>query len=1020
MTISDVSIKRPVLATVMCLTLVLFGVISFTRLPIRESPDIDAPVVSITTVYTGASARVMEVEVSQVLEDELSGIEGVKSIVSLSREQVSLITIEFELERPLDAAAQDVRDRVLRVRSKLPDDIEEPVIAKQDADASPFIWIVLYGEDYSMLELSDIAERFFKDRLQTLSGVGGVIIGGEKRKAIRVWLDTYRLAAYHLTVTDIASALSEKSVNLPSGRIEGASREFSVFMEGELNTPRAIANLVIRTNNNVPIRIGEVARVEYGPEDDRKLIRYNGKTCVGVGIIKQSKSNALEVARLIKEELKGISPGLPDGLEAVIGYNSTIFIDRAIKEVRDALILSAVLVTLVIFFFLRTLRATFIPTITIPASLIATFTAMYYLDFSINILTILGLTLAIGLVVDDSIVVLETIYRGIEEGEDPKTAAFKGMKRVSFAVLSTTVVLIAVFIPLAFITGNTGRLFLEFGITLSIAVSFSTFFALTLTPMLCSIVLGKGAQASSSRLFKNLETGFNKVEQGYSTLLTRSVKKSFLVIVVTVVVSVAGVLLFRILPSEFLPVEDRSVILTIMLAPEGSTLDYTLSYVKQVEKIMLSQPEVERVISVVGLGIGAPGMVSQGLLFATLLPLEERNRKQQEIVKSIFPRILSVPGILAFPVNPPALGRTSLSQPISFVVKGNDYERLFDVTEEIIKGARSIPGVINLNSDLKLNKPELLVEIDRNKANDLGVSVRNIATTLQVQLGGKDFATFEEAGEQYNVMVQLEKESRSLPDQLAALYLRGDQAKLIQLSNLVSVSERTAPRELNHYDRRRAVTITGSLLPGYTLGETLTQLEEIAADILPPDAGYQTAVSGESREFKESGYSLIFAFNLALIVIFLALAAQFESFTDPITILVTVPLGLTGAFGALYLAGMSINLYSQIGLVMLVGLATKNGILIVEFANQLRAEGRDVVESVLQAARLRFRPVLMTAISTIFGILPIAFSTGAGSESRSPMGMVVIGGMLLSTLLTLVVIPVVHITLQKTLQYLKR
>jgi multidrug efflux pump len=913
-----------------------------------------------------------------------------------------------------------VRDRVLRVRSKLPDDIEEPVIAKQDADASPFIWIVLYGEDYSMLELSDIAERFFKDRLQTLSGVGGVIIGGEKRKSIRVWLDTYRLAAYHLTVTDIASALSEKSVNLPSGRIEGASREFSVFMEGELNTPQAIANLVIRTNNNVPIRIGEVARVAYGPEDDRKLIRYNGKTCVGVGIIKQSKSNALEVARLIKEELKGITPGLPDGLEAVIGYNSTIFIDRAIREVRDALFLSAVLVTLVIFFFLRTLRATFIPTITIPASLIATFTAMYYLDFSINILTILGLTLAIGLVVDDSIVVLETIYRGIEEGEDPKTAAFKGMKRVSFAVLSTTVVLIAVFIPLAFITGNTGRLFREFGITLSIAVSFSTFFALTLTPMLCSIVLGKGGQSSSSRLFQRLETGFNKVEEGYSRLLTRSIKKTFLVIAVTVVVSVAGVVLYKILPSEFLPVEDRSVILTIMLAPEGSTLDYTLKYVKQVEQIMLSQPEVERVISVVGLGIGAPGMVSQGLLFSTLLPLEERSRKQQEIVKSIFPRILSVPGILAFPVNPPALGRTSISQPISFVVKGNDYEQLFNVTEEIIKGARSIPGVINLNSDLKLNKPELLVEIDRNKANDLGVSVRNIATTLQVQLGGKDFATFEEAGEQYNVMVQLEKESRSLPDQLAALYLRGDQAKLIQLSNLVSVSERTAPRELNHYDRRRAVTITGSLLPGYTLGETLTQLEAIAADILPPDAGYQTAVSGESREFKESGYSLIFAFNLALIVIFLALAAQFESFTDPLTILLTVPLGLTGAFGALYLAGMTINLYSQIGLVMLVGLATKNGILIVEFANQLRAEGRDIVESVLQAARLRFRPVLMTAISTIFGMLPIAFSTGAGSESRSPMGMVVIGGMLLSTLLTLVIIPIVHISLLKTLQYLKR
>jgi multidrug efflux pump len=538
--------------------------------------------------------------------------------------------------------------------------------------------------------------------------------------------------------------------------------------------------------------------------------------------------------------------------------------------------------------------------------------------------------------------------------------------------------------------------------------------------MLCSIVLGREKQKSTSRLFNFLENGFNRVENVYSRLLTGSVQKTLLVIVLAVVVSIAGVGLFRALPSEFLPVEDRAVILTIILAPEGSTLDYTLSYVKQVEQIMLAQPEVKRVISVVGLGIGAPGMVSRGLLFATLQPLEERKRKQQEIVKDIFPRILSVPGVLAFPVNPPSLGRTSLDQPISFIIKGNDYDSLFAVTEAIMAKAKKIRGVINLNSDLKLNKPELLVEIDRNKANDLGISVRNIATTLQVQLGGKDFATFEEAGEQYKVIVQLEKDNRSLPDQLEALYLRGDQQQLVQLSNLVKVSERTAPRELNHYDRRRAVTITGSLLPGFALGSVLKRLETIASNTLPVEGGYQTDVSGQSREYKESGYSLIFAFNLALIVIFLALAAQFESFTDPLTILVTVPLGLTGAFGALYLAGMSLNLYSQIGLVMLVGLATKNGILIVEFANQLRAEGRDMVDSVVQAARLRFRPVLMTAISTIFGMLPIAFSTGAGSESRSPMGMVVIGGMVLSTILTLVVIPVVHITVQKMLAYLKR
>jgi len=1018
MFISEISIKRPVLATVMSLVLVLFGAISFFRLPIREAPDIDPPVVSITTVYKGSSARVVEVEVTQVLEDELSGIEDVKSIFSVSREQVSLITIEFELERSIDAAAQDVRDRVLRVRNILPDDIEEPVILKQDADASPFIWIALYGEEYSMLELTDIAERLFKNRLQTLSGVGGIVIGGEQRKSIRIWLNHYLLASYGLTVADIAEAISEKSVNLPSGRIEGGFREFSVFLEGELKTPNAYENLVIRTSKNIPVRIGDVARVAYGPEDDRKLIRFNGTTCVGVGVIRQSKSNALEVARLVHQEIEDINPSLPSGVEAVVGYDSTIFIDRAIKEVRNSLFLAGALVVLVIFVFLRTMKATFIPAVTIPASLISTFTAMYFLDFTINILTILGLTLAIGLVVDDSIVVLETIYRSIEEGEDRKTAAFKGMEKVSFAVLSTTVVLIAVFVPLAFITGNTGRLFREFGITLAIAVSFSTFIALTLTPMLCSVFLSKGS--TSKRGLKGwLESGFKAMERGYERLLVGSIKKSSLVVLVALVVSLVGVLLFSLLSSEFLPVEDRGVILNVIKAPEGSTLEYTLKYQNKVEDILMAQPEVERTISVVALGLSAPGMVNEGVLFSTLIPWEDRVRKQQEIVKSIFPHVLSVPGVLAFPINPPSLGKSFLGQPIEYVIQGNDYEKLFTVTQEILTRAKKIPGVINLDSDLKLNKPELLVEIDRDRANDLGVSVRNIATTLQVLLGGMDFAKFEEAGEQYDVIVQLEKENRSLPDQLETLYLRGEHNDLIQLSNVVRVRKRTAPRELNHYNRQRAVTIKGSLLPGYTLGEALGELEEITAQVLPATGGYQTALSGQSLEYKESGYSLIFAFNLALIVIYLALAAQFESFTDPLTILVTVPLALTGAFGALYLAGMSLNLYSQIGLVMLVGLATKNGILIVEFANQLKSQGFSVVESVVRAGTLRFRPVLMTAVSTIFGTLPIALSTGAGSESRSPMGMVVIGGMFLSTLLTLIVIPIVHILVQKSIVLMK-
>ncbi len=1018
MFISEISIKRPVLATVMSLTLVLFGAVSFFRLPVREAPDIDPPIVSITTIYPGANARVVEVKVTQVLEDELNGIEGIKSIVSISREQVSTVTIEFELERSIDGAAQDVRDRVLRVRNRLPEDIDEPVIAKQDADANPFIWIALYGADTSMLELSDIADRQFKERLQNVSGVGGVIIGGEKRKSIRIWLDTQKLAAYGLTIRDIERAVTEKSVSIPSGRVEGAEREFSVFMEGELKTPREFEQLIIRTVEGIPVRIADVASVAYGPENERTLIRYNGKNCVGVGIIRQSKANALDVSRLVKQELEQIIPSLPAGLKAFVGYDSTIFIERALREVRNSLLLAGLLVVAVIFLFLRTARATFIPAVTIPASLIATFSAMYFLGYSVNILTILGLTLAIGLVVDDSIVVLETIYRGIEDGLDPKTAAQQGMKRVSFAVLSTTVVLIAVFVPLAFISGNTGRLFREFGITLAIAVCFSTFIALTLTPMLCSVFLRKDPPQQGG-VKGMLESVFSRMESRYESILEKATARKAGVILIAAVVSAVGVVLFLVLPSEFVPTEDRGLILSVIEAPEGSTLDYTARYQNRAEKILLSQTEVTGVVSVVAFGLNAPGQVNRGVLFSMLKPWERRERSQQEIVQSIFPKFMGIPGILAFPINPPSLGRSFLGQPIEFIIQGNDYGALDRAAQEIIQQARAIPGVINLDSDLKLSKPELLVEIDRDRAGDMGISVRDVAATLQVMLAGEDFATFEEAGEQYDVIVQLEKEDRTIPQQLAALYVRAEDGRLIRLSSVIHTRQRTAPRELNHFNRRRAVTITGSLLPGFTLGDALQQLEEITAKVLLPTSGFETDVAGQSREYRESGYSLIFAFNMALVIIFLALAAQFESFTDPLTILVTVPLALTGAFGALWLGGMSLNLYSQIGLVMLVGLATKNGILIIEFANQLRQQGAGMVESITRAGVLRFRPVLMTAFSTILGTLPIALATGAGAESRRPMGTVVIGGMLLSTVLTLVVIPVVHIMVQKGIGFLR-
>ncbi len=1009
MKLSDTAIRRPVLATVISLLIVLFGAISIFRLSVRQYPDVDPPVVSVTTIYPGANPYVVETEVTEPLEEEINGIEGIRTLVSQSREQVSTITVEFTLDRDLDVAAQDVRDRVMRARNKLPDDIEEPLIIKQDADASPIMWLGLSGKRYTQLELTDYAENVLKDRLQIIPGVASIIIGGERRYAMRLWIDPEKLAAYDLTVSDVAEALRRQNVEIPSGRIESREREFTVRTTGELRTAEQFNALILANRDGQPIRIRDVGYAELGAEDDRKLVRYKGQPAVGLGIVKQSKANTINVARYVDKEMEEMRKLLPAGLEMVVAYDSSIFIEESIAEVKQTLMQAGVLVVLVIFIFLRTLRGTLIPAIAIPVSVIGTFTILYALGYTINIITLLGLTLSIGLVVDDAIVVLENIYRRIEAGQPAREAAFDGMREIAFAVIATTVALVAVFVPLAFMVGTTGRLFREFGVTLAAAVTISTVVALTLSPMLCSRILRRTIR--HGRLYNTLERGFQGLASAYNRILQFAVNHRPAVLGLALLWIGIAVFLFGILPKEFIPTEDRGTIFVFTRAPEGSTLEYTNRYMLQAEGVMQAQPELDKLFSVIALGLGAPGEVNTGAMFAMLKPRDERKRSSQQLVEEIFPQMMAIPGMFAFPINPPALGQSFLAQEVEFVIEGPELAPLAQANGAILMEARGIPGLVNVDSNLQLNKPELEVDIDRDRASDLGVSVREIATTLQILLGGEDLSNFKRGAKQYDVKVQLRDVDRMTPVDLERLYVRGANDQMVQLSSLVRVQETVAPRQLNHYQRQRSATITGSIGPGFALGAVLDQLQAIADKHLPE--GFTTALAGQSREFKESGTALYFAFLLAIVVIYLTLSAQFESFLHPLTILFTVPLAVTGALVGMALTGTSLNLFSQIGIVMLTGLVTKNAILIVEFANQLRARGRSLVEAAVEAARLRFRPILMTTFSTIFGTLPIALGLGAGGESRSPMGIAVIGGLFFSALISLVAVPVVYILLNR-------
>jgi multidrug efflux pump len=1006
--LSEVSIQRPVFATVLSLGIVLLGVIGFTRLPVREYPDIDPPIVSVTTFYRGASPSVVETEITDVLEEQLATLEGVKTIESSSQEQGSIITVEFELNRDPDEAANDVRDRVSRSRGELPTEADDPVVAKVDVNAQAIVWLALSSDRHNGLELSEVADRILKERIQRLPGVGSVIIGGERRYAMRVWLDPQLMAARGLTVQDVELAIRVENAEIPGGRVEGAEREFAVRTRGELDTPAEFAAIIVKQDADDLVRLGDIAQVEVGAEDERTVIRYNGQSAVGLGIVKQSKASTLDVAASVRESLGELTKLLPDGMQLDVAYDSSTYIQESVTDVSHTLFIAVGLVILVILVFLKSLRATFIPTLAIPTSIIGAFAVMFFLGYTVNILTLLALVLAIGLVVDDAIVVLENCFRHIELGKSRRQAAFDGSAEIGFAVLATTISLVAVFIPVAFLTGSVGRLFNEFGISVAAAVLLSGFVALTLTPMMCSRMLRPLHGGGKSWASRSFDAFFAGLDRAYARTLGGALRARGLVLLIAAVLVGSAALVFRMLPRELVPIEDRGVGFGIVLAPEGSTLEYTDRYMREVEARLMPLPERRALFTATGLGFGGPGRVTNGFLFLALKPRHERHRSQQKIIESLFPQLITIPGVLAFVINPPSIGGRFSSSAVEYVLQADTYDELQASVHAMMGKASQLGYLINLDTDLRLNKPQLDVHIDRERAGGLGVSVNDIGSTLETLLGGRAVTNFKRAGKQYDVIVQMKASQRATPDAIEGIYLRGH-GGLVQLATVVNVDETVGPKELNHFNRVRSAKITASLAPGVSLGKALDDLDRIAASDLPPTIKHDLA--GQSREFRESSTSLYFLFLLAVVFIYLVLAAQFESFIHPLTILLSVPLAVVGALISLFVFRQSLNIYSQIGLIMLIGLVTKNAILIVEFSNQLRARGQALREAVLEASRIRLRPILMTSFATIFGILPIAIGLGAGGEARRPLGIAVVGGLLFSTFLTLVLVPVVYVLL---------
>jgi multidrug efflux pump len=1005
MQLAETSIRRPVFATVISLLIMLIGAVSFNRLSVREYPKIDEPVVTVNTRFAGASSEVVEAQVSKILEDSLAGIEGVDVITSISRPERSLITVRFVLSRDADSAAADVRDKTSRVRQRLPQGIDEPVIAKVEADAFPVIFLSLSSDTHNALQLSEMAETLVKPLLQTAPGAADVTIFGQRLFSMQIQLDADKLAAYRLTIQDVEDALRRSNLEVPAGRIESNLREFNVTTATDLQRPQEFAQIVIRTVNGYSVRIADVGQVRQAPADERSSVRLNGRDAVGVGVVRQATANPLELSAGVRQLMVKLQKDLPPGVAVEVANDNSVFIDRSIKAVYSTIVEASVLVALVIFVFLRTLRAAIIPLVTIPVALIGTFALMAVVGFTINTLTLLALVLAIGLVVDDAIVMLENIYRHIEDGMPPFKAAIHGSREVGFAIIAMTFTLVAVYVPLAFAPGRTGRLFTEFALALAGAVLVSGLVALTLSPMLSSVLLRHNPNPWwFDRLMERVLQGVTKV---YAAMLAWTLKARWLVVLVMLGSGVVSWSVLKDIKRELSPVEDRGVVLAQLNAPDGSTLDYTNRYARAIEKIGENYPEFDRIFSTMG-----NPTVAQGNIFFRAIPWEERQRTTQEMARDMAGRVSGLSGVTAFPITPPSLGQGFSQRPISFVIITSDsYQNLSQVVRTFQDELAKNPGFVQVDTDLRLNKPELRMEVDRERAADMGVSVEAIARSVETMLGGRNVTRYKREGQQYDVVVRTSPSGRDTPDDIEKIFVRGRGDAMIPLSALVKIREVVVPRELNHFGQRRSATITSNLSADYSVGAALDFMDATAQKVLKP--GYATDLNGSSREFRKSSDSLTLVFLLALVFIFLVLSAQFESFVDPLVIMLSVPLSMAGALLALKWSGGTLNVFSQIGLITLVGLITKHGILMVEFANQLREQGMEMVQAIKQSASQRLRPIMMTTGAMVLGALPLAYASGAGAESRRQIGWVIVGGMSLGTLLTVFVVPTMYTLLAR-------
>jgi multidrug efflux pump len=1007
MHISEVTVNRPVFAAVLSLFVILIGLASYDKLTIREYPDIDRPVVTVTTIYTGASSKILERDVTEIIEDSLSGISGIREITSESRDEVSKIRVEFTLETNLDTAANDVRDKVSRIAALLPDEADNPRIAKSDSDARAIMWIGFSSDILTSIQLNDYLDRNIVDRLSIQPGVASITIGGERKYSIRIWMDPEQIASRQLTIVDVIRAIKNENIERGAGRFESSEREVGLKLDSKLKTLDEYSKIVIKHFGDSKILLSDVAKIEIGPESERGFLRANKKSAIGLGIVRQTKSNVLDVANNIKDELELIRPSLPESIDMSIGYDQSKFVNESINEIRFALTVSMILVILIIYYFLSSKAATIIPAVTIPISIIGTFFIIHIFGYSLNVLTFLALVLAIGLIVDDSIVVMENIKRRIENGEDNYTAAINGAKQITFVVIATTLVLVSVFLPLSFMGGKTGRLFIEFGVVLSFAVIISSFVALTLTPMMCSKLLKKDENQSERKLFIQ----FKKF---YEASLLASQSKPKIVYSVTAVFIIISILLFQFLPKELAPSEDRGIFIVSVNAPEGSSLDYTDNMVKKVENVLeeyVNKGEIKTVFAIVAPGFsGQPGNVNSAFIFASLTPWENR-RHQREIVREIFPKLISMPGAMIFTINPPSLGQSPFKSPVRFVISGTNYDQVGEWGESIKNISEDI-GLRSARIDYKVDKPRINLKINRDAASNLGVSADDIATTLDALYASRKVTKFSKDGLTYNVVVKADDEYLVNVSNLDNIYIKSSvTSELIPLSNLVSNSVEATSKSLKRINRLPSVTLSSNIAPGSSLGAILDDLSKASSDILPASA--KISYAGASKEYYETGYKLELTILLAILVVYLVLSAQFESFRNPLIIILTVPITMTAGIYSLFVTGGSLNVYSQIGFLMLIGLIAKNGILVVEFANQLKDEGMKISKAIIESSIIRFRPVIMTTISTLLGSIPLIISSGAGAESRFAMAVVVFGGIALASFITLYLIPALYILIEK-------